>query len=297
MQWFIKGKNLDKSLFLAHWGFIEADTLSIITRLGRIKNIIMNMPPIINIRKKEFNKNFELATNANLFKGIYANHQEAINHSPKTKIIGYDNKAPAEMYKERVGKINPYDYPVLFWFEKILDDENNNIFDFGGHIGLSFYSFIQYLSVKELNWVVYDLDEVVNAGIEFAKDHDVTRQLSFTRNLSDASKINIFFASGSLQYLEGNLSEILSGLSDLPGYIIVNMLPAYQGIGFYTLQNIGTAFCPYQIFNNDDFINSILDMNYKLLDEWKNEDKSCEVAFEPEHSLDYYKGYIFKKIY
>lgn len=256
----------------------------------------MNMPLILNIRKNEFNRYFELAEKANLFKGIYANHQEAISHSPNTKVIGYDNKAPAGMYKERVGKINTYDYPVLFWLEKILDDENNNVFDFGGHIGLSFYSFIQYLSVKELNWVVYDLDKVINAGIELAKDQDKAHQLSFTRDISDASKFNIFFASGSLQYLEENLSEILSDLSDLPGYIVVNMLPAYRGIGFYTLQNIGAAFCPYRIFNNDDFINSILDMNYRLLDEWKNEDKSCEVAFEPEHSLDHYKGYIFKKI-
>jgi len=270
--------------------------LSLITTLNHIKDVLINSPPVINIRKREFDKHFELDTRANLFKGIYESYQEAIGYSPETKTIGYDNKAPAGMYKDRVGKLYPYDYPVLFWLEKILDDDNNRVFDFGGHIGLSYYSYIKYLSIKKINWLVYDLDEVVNAGIEFAREQDKAHQLNFTRDLSEASGFDVFLASGSLQYLEGNLTDILSGLSDWPKYIVVNMLPAYKGKGFYTLQNIGTAFCPYQIFNNDDFINGVLDNGYELFDEWRNEDKACEVAFEPEHSLDHYKGYIFKKL-
>ena len=269
--------------------------MGIISRLNSMKEMLINMPPIINIRKNEFNKTFESATRANLFRGIYNNHEDAIAHSPKTKIIGYDNEAPASMYKERVGKINPYDYPALFWLEKILDDEDDSVFDFGGHIGLSYYSFIKYLSSKNLNWLVYDLDEVVKAGIEFAKEQGVSDQLLFTRELADATRSRVFLASGSLQYLEQGLDEIISGLSELPEYIIVNMLPAHNKPGFFTLQNIGTAFCPYQIFNDDDFINSVQEKNYTLLDQWRNEDKACTIAFEPEHSLQFYKGYIFRK--
>ena len=271
-------------------------TMGIINKLHSIMETLKNTPPLINIRKHEFNKYFETAKNVNIFRGIYTSYQDALNHSPDTKVIGYDNKVAAGMYKDRIGKINTYDYPVLFWLEKILHDDNSNLFDFGGHIGLSYYSFVQYLSIKSINWKVYDLEEVVNAGIEFAKNHDESHGLSFTRHLSDAESYNIFLASGSLQYIEGNLSDVLSELSKLPKYIIVNMLPAYDGTGFYTVQNIGVAYCPYQVFNNDSFINSILDKGYMLLDEWRNDDKSCYIAFEEEHSLDHYKGYIFEQI-
>jgi len=270
--------------------------MGVINKLNFIKEALINAPPLINIRKHEFNKYFETAENVNLFRGVYDSYQEALSHSPSTKVIGYDNKVAADMYKDRIGRINTYDYPVLFWLEKILHNDNNSLFDFGGHIGLSYYSFVQYLSIKSITWKVYDLDEVVNAGIEFAKNHDESHRLSFTKHLSDAESHDIFFASGSLQYLEGNLSDVLSELSSFPKHIIVNMLPAYDGASFYTVQNIGTAYCPYQVFNNDIFINSILDKGYKLLDEWRNDDKSCYIAFEEEHSLDHYKGYIFEQI-
>ena len=34
-------------------------------------------------------------------------------------------------------------------------------------------------------------------------------------------------------------------------------------------------------------------LGYRLVDQWRNAEKRCEIAFEPEHSLDHYRGYHF----
>ena len=62
-----------------------------------------------------------------------------------------------------------------------------------------------------------------------------------------------------------------------------------------TLQNMGTAFCPYHLFNRDQLVDSIERMGYHLVDEWKSPDVSCEVPFYPAYAIPAYSGFYFAR--
>jgi putative methyltransferase (TIGR04325 family) len=72
------------------------------------------------------------------------------------------------------------------------------------------------------------------------------------------------------------------------------MTPLHDKVSTITLQSIGTSYCPYNIREEKNFIKNLESIGYKLVDTWVNEEKSCNIAFEKERSLDYYKGMCFK---
>ena len=267
--------------------------MSLISTLGKLKRVVISSPPIINIRRRQFNHEFEFAENVNLFRGVFSTFKAAQDALPETKPTGYDNNTAASMYKDRIGVIYDYDYPVLFWLEKLNTQDTNYLLDFGGHIGLSYYSHSKALS-KKINWQVYDLPAVVKEGRKFASGNDEQQCLSFIDHLSQAKPSEFFLASGSLQYLEEDLVEILQKLPQLPPYVMINMLPVTDTQSFYTVQSIGTAFCPYRIFNGEEMVRHMSSIGYTLVDRWQNHDKGCHIAFHDHKSLSFYTGFLFK---
>lgn len=69
----------------------------------------------------------------------------------------------------------------------------------------------------------------------------------------------------------------------------------YDGPTIYTLQNIGTVFCPYKVFNGTEFVEQLQALGYKLLDTWKIPGKGCHIPYHPEHSVSAYTGYVFER--
>lgn len=63
------------------------------------------------------------------------------------------------------------------------------------------------------------------------------------------------------------------------------------GQDYFTLQSIGTAFCPYRIAAYAPFLEGFTRLGYQIVDRWQNPDKHCQIAFEPEHSVDVYHGF------
>ncbi len=63
---------------------------------------------------------------------------------------------------------NQSDYAVLFWLKDILD-ERSFVFDFGGHVGVSYHGWRSYLDYKPgLRWLVHDVPAIVKVGAELA---------------------------------------------------------------------------------------------------------------------------------
>ena len=71
-------------------------------------------------------------------------------------------------------------------------------------------------------------------------------------------------------------------------------MPVYDDEAFVTLQNIGTVFCPYKIFNNIELIETLSAICYECIDMWRNEEKECQIPFHPRQSLDVYYGFYFR---
>jgi putative methyltransferase (TIGR04325 family) len=62
-----------------------------------------------------------------------------------------------------------------------------------------------------------------------------------------------------------------------------------------TLHNMGTAFCPYRLFNRPEFLSSVEALGYRLVDEWQSPGVSCRIPFEPGHSIGAYSGFYFTR--
>lgn len=259
-----------------------------------LKKSIRSNPLSEKLLALEYEKRFATAKSANLFRGVFSDYGQALSSAPAGKPIGYDHPEPANMYRDRAGKVYPSDYPVLFWLSQIMK-ANEKVFDYGGHVGVSFYAYRHYLDYNTLSqWTVCDVPAVVTAGQKLAEENAET-QLSFTTDFNNASDANILFASGSLQYLDLDFAEQISQLENQPSHLIINLLPAYDGEAFFTLQNIGTAFCPYKIVNIVQFKQSLEKIGYSVEDQWTNPEKNCYIPYEPEHSLKCYYGFYFRK--
>ncbi len=251
-------------------------------------------PPLLTLRRHRFERYFASAVGANLFRGVFHSFAEATRSAPATKPIGYDHPDAAAMYRDRVVRVYPGDYPVLFWLSR-FGAEVTSVLDFGGHVGPSFYAYRKYLAFPpHWRWTVCDVAAVVRAGEALARERG-ERQLSFTTDLKDGSGADVFLANGSLQYLEPPLEQLLAAMTVPPRRLIVNLLPLCEGEGFVTLQNISASFCPYKIQNRQAFINGVRSAGYELVDEWQNAEKSCRIHFNEDRSLHFYTGMLFER--
>ena len=212
--------------------------------------------------------------------------------APTTKGLGYDQPGPASMYRNRMESVFHTDYPVLFWLKSLIRP-NIRIFDLGGHVGVSFYAYEKYIDYPDgLIWHVCDVPAVTASGMLMAKSK-LEDRLLFTNEYGHMDGSNILLASGSLQYIEQDLSEMLTGLHAAPEHLLINLLPAHKDRACTTLQNIGTAFCAYRTFKTDTFIRSICKAGYELKDQWENPDKACDIPFHEEYSVKPYSGFYF----
>lgn len=253
-------------------------------------------PPIATLRRKNFERKFATHRDAQYFHGIFDTFEEAKASAPSTKPIGYDNHDAASLYRKMTSAIYPRDYPMMFWLERRLQGGARRIFDLGGHIGITYYAFRNYLNYpQDLRWIVHDVPAVLEDGRRWAADHDSSRQLEFAQNLSEgAVNCDVLYANGSLQYIKDDLSRLLNGVDPLPRSLLINQLPVHDTLSYWTLQSIGIAFCPYRIFRQSDFVSSLTELGYTLRDQWQCPEKSCDIAFEHRHSLDHYRGYYFE---
>lgn len=266
----------------------------IVGRLRGAARALWNKPPLLTLRRHRFEHYFATAIDANLFRGVFSTFAEATHSAPATKPLGYDHPDAAALYRERVVRVYPGDYPVLFWMQRLVSGITS-VFDFGGHVGPSFYAYRQYLNFPgDLRWTVCDVAAVARAGAALAHERGAS-QLHFTTALAEGSGADVFLANGSLQYLEQPLEDLLAAMAQPPRHLIVNLLPLCAGPGFVTLQNIGASFCPYKIQNREAFIAGVERSGYRLMDEWQNAEKSCRIAFAPERSLDHYTGMLFTR--
>lgn len=255
------------------------------------------LSPIRHWRRERYEHRFSRADQVNLFRGVFPSFTDAERSAPQTKPIGYDHPAPAAMYEERTRLVFPSDYPLLFWLDRLLSELCGTVFDLGGHIGVGYYAYQRYLKYPKIfRWLVCDVPAVIARGREWAQKHDTRGLLSFTDQLSEANGQDVFFASGSLQYLPQTLAEILARLKQAPHHLLINLLPLHPRNDYFTLQNIGTAFCPYRISAEPSFMRALTGLGYQLVDRWQNLEKACPIPFHPDHSLDRYHGFYFRRL-
>ncbi len=246
--------------------------------------------------QQAYERRFRSHPDANLFRGRFDTFAAAQASAPPERPLGYDNPRSAQLYRNRCDRIYPADYPLLFWLREIWAGGGaRRVLDIGGHIGVAYYSYRSYLEFPaDLRWTVLDVPAVVREGREFARERDGKGQLAFTTDWADADGADLWFASGSLQYLEHSAGELLQRQSRRPRHVLVNLQPLHASESFFTLQSIGSAYCPYRIDAEPEFAAGLARAGYRLRDAWDNPEKSCWIPFEPGNSLDRYRGFLFE---
>jgi putative methyltransferase (TIGR04325 family) len=228
-----------------------------------------------------------------IFNGVYPDYASALAHIPKDRPVGYDN-AGAATFLGRTSAMLPSEYPVLFWLAQVLPD-NPAVFDFGGYLGLNYNWCRRYnIHPPNLRWTIYDVPAVIREGQQIL-EREPDPRLQFTTDLTQAASANILLASGSLQFCEESLAEMLEPLASRPANLLINKTPITERETYFTLNNMGPAISVYKISNRTGFIASLGELGYELVDAWKNPDLTCYIPLHPDHTVSAFDGYYFRR--
>lgn len=223
-----------------------------------------------------------------LFSGVYASFDAAEAAIPTGRNNSYDNPDSATFLGHK-GSVRSSDYPVLFWLAQLLPN-HPRVFDFGGYLGISFYSFESMLGYPPgLQWTIYDVPAVVQAGAELARQKGRS-ELRFTTDFSDVRDSSLLLSFGSLQFPQQTLAEFLTPLESRPQHILVNKLPLTERATFYTLHNMGPALAPYRVQNREEFLRSLQALGYEVVAEWENPEFGCYIPLHPDESVKAFTG-------
>lgn len=261
-------------------------------KLFRIADEVANSPGARNLGKRNYERVFTTNVGSNLHRGVFPTFEDARSSAPPAKPIGYDNPESAEIYVERTDRILSSDYAAIFWLDRLFAHGATSVFDLGGNIGTSYYAFQRLMTYpSDLRWVIHDVPAVMARGREIASNRDTRGQLSFSETVESAGKADVLLAFGVLQFRDEPFVQMLSGLTALPRHLVINRLPLHPTDSYFTLQSIGTAFCPYRITAEATFLSSIGDLGYTLVDRWTTPENSCHIPFEKNHSLNGFHGF------
>ncbi len=257
----------------------------------RLASRLVSLPPWRQAKHAAEHRRFLANTTENLFWGVHDSFDAAAAAAPTSRPLGYDNDASSQLY---VPQVSAWDYPAIFWLGRSFDEGLRSVFDLGGHIGVKHYAFKRLLNYPpDLRWRVCDVPAVAERGRELARTKAPGGQLEFTSDWRDASGVDVLFASGSLQYLPLTLGQMLAQMATRPRRILLNTTAVHPGRTFYTVNSIGTAFCPYRVQALDELTDELVAHGYRRRDGWENAGKPLVVPMTTGFDLDHYTGLCF----
>jgi putative methyltransferase (TIGR04325 family) len=228
----------------------------------------------------------------NSFAGIYSSFAEAASSAPATKPLGYDEAGSADWYENKMSRLHLEDYPVAYWLREAFGAASH-VFEIGGHVGTAYYGFQQVLRYPAgLEWTIWDVPSICEAGRALAARRQATN-LQFTADPALASRAEILLAAGSLQYIDSpSLTTILRKRRGELRHVILNLLPAHSGASFVTLQNLGSAYAPYRVFNREELVAGVEREGFDLVDSWEKP-RPFRLQFRHEVRFESYSGFYF----
>jgi len=270
--------------------------LGIFELLHRRVDDLKSAPGIAQLRRRAYDRRFATARAAHMFRGVFDSFEAAQADAPRTAPAGYDNAASSELY---IGpaEVSPHDYPAFFWIAQALQAGARKVVDLGGNIGFKFDAFASLAPLPpDLQWLVIDVPEVARKGRELreAAGAASSRGLAFSSDYADIDGADVLFASGTLQYLPQTLAAYLSALRVRPQQIVINTTPVHATRSFFTLNSIGTAYCPYRVQSRGELTSSLAGLGYTLRASWLNPGKGMTIPFVAGHDVRTYSGYAFE---
>jgi putative methyltransferase (TIGR04325 family) len=223
--------------------------------------------------------------------GRYATYAQALAAIPPQGASGWNNEQSAHHYIDSTTQ--PSSYAVLFWLSKLLAPDMQ-IVDLGGSTGQMYHTFCSRSELPpNVRWHVVDVEAAVELGRRRAAAGALAG-LDFESNIEAVPPADILHSSGALQFMGDPLPGLFDRLQRLPRWIIVNKIVLSAEPTFWTLHNIGTGICTYQIFNETDFLRYFADRGYVIRDRWRVAEISMLIPFHPEGYVPYASGFCFE---
>lgn len=269
----------------------------VMEKLHKFVDVLGGMSGVRHIRQSVAHQRFlNNKYKSNLFEGVFDTYEDAEANAPKVLSLGYDNDDSALMY-QGICEPTDRDFSAMFWLEKSFGAGLSSVVDLGGSIGIKYYAFAKYLSLPAgLRWTVCDVPAVVRNGRRIANERGVSSQLHFTDQYADMSGVDVLYASGSVQYLPKPFDQVIADLAVKPRRILVNTAAIHPDKNFYTLNHIGSAYCPYRVQSVERFVGGVEAQGYKLMAQWSHPEKRLDLPFDEGHSLTSYKGFCFDRV-
>lgn len=210
----------------------------------------------------------------------------------------FDDEALVDDYLNvRTQRIFAYDYPVLHWLHRAIDEGARRVTDIGGSVGVHYIAYRRYLDYPaSLGWQVLEVPAMARLGRALA-DKAGLDALSFSSTLAAGdTPADIWLAEGSIHYLEqGRPDTLLARARFRPRHLLLNKLPLYDGEDFVSTQNLGCGlFAPHHVYNRQGFIDGIEAAGYRLIDRWDVPERSFFLPGHPDKSFGWYSGLCFR---
>lgn len=236
------------------------------------------------------------------YRGVYESFDQAQGAAESRLPSRYDviNEHKGEHLDQEIPivdqRVLDIDYPLLFWLSRLMQPDQK-IWELGGSLGQSFYSFERYFPYPDdIEWVIAELPAAVQAGQQIAAQRGEHR-LRF-RESGDTNvgyKADLFLTAGTLQYMEPGVVEVLASLDRLPTHVLIHNLPVHRTDEFWTLQYLDLCEVPYRIYSKESLVKGLESSGYELVDQWKNP-RQIEIPYHPEKKVDGYCGFYFRKV-
>jgi putative methyltransferase (TIGR04325 family) len=252
------------------------------------------LPRLRAALNRRYKRDFDIASGSvRIFHGIYPDFPAARRDIPIGRLEGHDSEVAALRLADARLRIYPFDYPIMFWLEKLLPD-CRLLFDLGGGVGISYFGYRKFLNYPaDMRWLVNELPAPAVLGAHIAR-REAADALSFTTSLEELPVADILLAAGSLQLIESPF-ELLRSVANLPSHILINKVPLGTMPASVTLHNMGPALCPYHLFNRTQFMAGFEALGYELVDEWATRDLSLRIPYFPEYSISAYTGFYWRR--
>lgn len=235
------------------------------------------------------------------YSGVYRSYQEAKQSIPGKASAEYDiiNKNKTKNANERVALdswFHDSDYPLLFWLSRLLQD-GSSLVELGGSLGHFFYSIQKFFKVPDtISWTIYELPNAVEFGKVLAEERGESRlAFSESKDIAGCGPVDIFLTSGTLQYMDVKVWDILREIKDRPQHVLLHNLPVHAHRSFYTVQVMPMCQVPYGVYSGQELLQSMKDLGYELVAQWKNQ-RTVEIPFHRQIEIEGYLGFYFKRV-
>ncbi len=262
-----------------------------------LAGLVRQAAPVRAIRRERYRRCFESSKGFAMHSGVFRTFEEAIAAAPSS--AGFNQARSASDFVDRLDRVFAYDYPVLFWLQRIFRESTSlRLLDIGGNIGVHYFAYGKYIDFpSQLKWRVAEVEEVAKSGrVRAQKMGDANLEFTTSFEDLDTPATDIIHSAGALHYIgRPFLWDVIARAKSKPRDIILNKLPLYQGADFVSLQNIGAGFSPLHVWNRPTFIARFEQLGYQLVDDWSVPERHFEIFDDPIRSFGAFSGMYLRQ--